>query len=302
MRQPSVLQLLGHEPPASPKKRSFVDLFCGVGGASEGARQAGYRVVLAVDSSTKALKWHKRNHKKCKHMSLELPATLQFPEKNWHLHGSPPCQSVSLANQGAKKEYRDRAVRLIRWFVETAVKSSAESWSMEQVPTKAVRDVMEELKSELRGKVAYVVLDLSSVGIPQQRKRLIAGPPSFIAAVQRIERTTNGVDKFVSPRGTHTRSNAWRSGPKVLAFSGETRRLYGDGEGARPVSLPALTTTASHSLRWWTAGQRESLFTVREAALLQTFPPTYKLPSKRALGIRLVGNAVPPHAMRQLLS
>ena len=42
-------------------KPKFVDLFCGIGGASQGAIEAGYDVTVAVDSCARALDVHKKN-------------------------------------------------------------------------------------------------------------------------------------------------------------------------------------------------------------------------------------------------
>ena len=50
----------------------FVDLFCGAGGCSEGARQAGLECVLAIDSWNAALAVHITNHPNCVHMQKEL--------------------------------------------------------------------------------------------------------------------------------------------------------------------------------------------------------------------------------------
>ena len=68
------------------------DLFCGIGGFSLGAENAGHRVVLAVDNDGDLLDSHKRNHPNCSHVCCELPIhDIQFPQTgDWHLHGSPP--------------------------------------------------------------------------------------------------------------------------------------------------------------------------------------------------------------------
>ena len=88
---------------SSERAPKFVDMFCGCGGASEGARLAGYDVVLAVDSWEDALIVHARNHPHTAHLCMELPSDSQLPlplpGEHWHLHGSPPCTRVSVANQ-----------------------------------------------------------------------------------------------------------------------------------------------------------------------------------------------------------
>ena len=51
----------------------FVDLFCGIGGASTGARDAGAKVRLAVDLDPDALRVHAQNHPDCVHLHGPLP-------------------------------------------------------------------------------------------------------------------------------------------------------------------------------------------------------------------------------------
>ena len=50
---------------------NLIDLFCGAGGFSEGARQAGARVLVGVDSkSEQALQVHAQNHRSTGHVIL----------------------------------------------------------------------------------------------------------------------------------------------------------------------------------------------------------------------------------------
>ena len=60
--QAAFLQTALAVPPTAAGPIDVVDLFCGVGGFSEGARQAGHRVVLAVDSNKSALEGHVESH------------------------------------------------------------------------------------------------------------------------------------------------------------------------------------------------------------------------------------------------
>jgi len=52
--------------------RVVVDLFCGMGGFSEGARLAGVETVLAVDAWGPALAVHVENHPSSRHVCLML--------------------------------------------------------------------------------------------------------------------------------------------------------------------------------------------------------------------------------------
>ena len=56
----------------SKKDVYVIDLFCGIGGFSEGAKQAGAKVILAVDNWEIALEVHKNNHPDTEHWNLTL--------------------------------------------------------------------------------------------------------------------------------------------------------------------------------------------------------------------------------------
>eukprot|EP00966_Prymnesium_polylepis_P232684 5381564-Prymnesium_polylepis.1 len=70
-----------------------VDLFCGIGGFSEGARQAGHTVILAIDADEQALQTHKVNHPDCETVLTTLPDGLPPLPRDAHWHASPPCQA-----------------------------------------------------------------------------------------------------------------------------------------------------------------------------------------------------------------
>ena len=75
-----------------------IDLFCGCGGFSEGARQAGAKIVLAIDNWEKALKIHKIHHPDTEHWDIELGGDIdemyskishfieQYTKDNIHIH------------------------------------------------------------------------------------------------------------------------------------------------------------------------------------------------------------------------
>ena len=102
-----------------------------MGGASQGATEAGCDVVLAVDSWGEALRVHKLNHAKgTMHVCTTLPSKLPLPfparGTRWHCHGSSPCTTVSTAQYAQEPGEEDiaTAVGLIVWYVELAIDSA----------------------------------------------------------------------------------------------------------------------------------------------------------------------------------
>ena len=66
------LPIDGPPEPRAPGQPVVVELFCGLGGWTEGCRRAGLTTVLAVDSNMPLLRIHKSNHPKCTQCQLVL--------------------------------------------------------------------------------------------------------------------------------------------------------------------------------------------------------------------------------------
>ena len=123
----------------------LVDLFCGIGGASCGARDAGVDVALAVDADPEALAVHKLNHPKCDHLCISLPRdSLPLPEGAIHIHASPPCQAFSQANRAVGRTRQRNALHLVEWAVRYC-QSHGTTWSLEQVGSVAVCELLHEM-------------------------------------------------------------------------------------------------------------------------------------------------------------
>ena len=287
----------------------FVDLFCGIGGASQGATDAGLVVLLAVDACERLLALHARNHPHARHVCTELPAPcgVALPTNGeWHLHGSPPCTTLSKNRLNATEEERAHGLDLVTWYLEYALRSGATTWSMEQVSVPAVVEAVEWVMRLHPGQLDYCIVDCFRLGVPQHRKRLIAGTPRLIRKL-RMRRTRPRVVKDVipHPRGTHTRPNATGATARFTKAGALTRKAYRytDDDLCRPLDQAAPTVTAKHGVHWATPGSntRPLQMSPKELLLLQTFPADYKLSRSKPLSMRGVGNAVPPNLMRELL-
>ena len=306
------------EEPASAEPLEVWDLFCGVGGFSEGAKQAGCRVAFACDSDNDALNAHKRNHSDAVHMRCTLPAQLPLPTdgRRFHLHGSPPCQRFSNASgqQGQSEAGLEHAMRLVEWYLETALASQATSWSMEQVAAPAVVQIVHRHARSNRVHMAWGVFRLDALGVPQTRRRLIAGSPAIIARLRRLESSAAARsvrDVIPRCRGTHIRnSKSWTSRSPNNDARSKAKYSYNKAlwsDWCHSVDGLAPTVLAHRSLTWVTLQEAtkkvtHSPLTLGEHACLQTFPKWYRLPRNKVLGLRLVGNSVPPRVAKLMLT
>lgn len=309
--QLSLVEMLSRVNEKNATKKKFVDLFCGAGGASEGARLAGYEVVLAIDSCKDAIEVHALNHPETTHLCVNLPVEYDLPlprsGENWHLHGSPPCTRVSVGNQQRDPIERQRAVDLVEWYIRFAVESTAVSWSMEHVATPIVLDCLKKFKAlKLGPRFDFEVVDFFNYGVPQHRRRVIAGSSDVVSRLRRIQPwKRSAAEVLSSPRGTHIRNNLSNSNPKRDP-TGNAKWLYkryGHDEACVPITGPSHVVVASRLLKWATpySGAPLVIFNPREIAELQCFSSTYRLHETASVSTRHVGNALPPTIMYQLL-
>ena len=305
MRQVSLFETLGLQKDTGEPPDVYDHFACG-GGFSCGAAQAGCDVVWACDNDPCALKTHAANHLRTEHRLVELP----MPRSEWpyptdgrpfHVHFSPPCQKFSEIN-AAKRKKGDRAHAedLVTWSLETALASGASSWSLEQVASKHVVALIEAVRKRHPGRVAYAQLDLSELGVPQTRTRLLAGSPALIARLMRERARGNRRsvrDVIAAPRGTHIRnSKAWVGSAKTAGGKYQYTKA-GWGDHCQPIDGPAPTVLADRGLNWITrtaTGYEKPRLRTNEYAALQTFPQDYKWPEGANLGMKQVGNSVPP--------
>jgi len=155
-------------------KVAVIDLFCGMGGFSQGAIEAGAKVVLAVDLWEEALKVHAKNHPDTPIKRMTLGEKYHFSlfkreVDKWrklgyhvHIHGSPPCQALSNASSRNPEE----GMPLVIWFLDCVKYADPDSWSMENVVP---------VRKRLPEGTPSVILNSADFGVAQTRRRCFAG-------------------------------------------------------------------------------------------------------------------------------
>lgn len=326
LRQPSLFELLKitdpHSNVATTDQLELYEYFAGAGGFSTGAAQAGCRVVYACDSCPLALETHRRNCPTAEHQCLKLPsreaaARLPTDGRRFHVHCSPPCvkfsqiNAANVSNQGSKG--KTGAVNMIQWSLEMMLASQCTSWSMEQVPSPEVVEMVERVRLAHPERVAWIRVDMSLLGVPQVRKRLIAGTPRLVARLKRLcsmARRRSVRATLPKLRGTHLHhGRSWATCRLRLNRKlGETKYVLTKAQWSDnciTVDKPGPTVRARHVPTWVTVVDGKavdhSVMYPSELATLQTFPAGYKLPERKFDAYMQVGNAVPPLVARLLL-
>jgi len=331
---------------------AIVDLFCGVGGLTQGFVKENFNVVAGIDSDSSCkYAFEKNNNSKFIDADITTIKASQinslYPKGSKKiLVGCAPCQPFSIYTRrkvkDKKKKTADTKWKLLYSFADLIEQVKPEIVSMENVPLlvkfnrgKVLKDFVKRL--EKNGyQVTWKIVNAQDYGVPQRRRRLILFGSKH-GEVKLIDKTiTDGKFKTVRDAIGHlppvedgvshpqdrmhrarklsdlnkrriqaTREGGfWREWDKSLwlkchkKMKGETfRSVYGRMKWNDVA--PTMTTycTGLGNGRFGHPEQDRAL-TLREAALLQSFPEHYEFfnPegnfSTPAIA-RHIGNAVP---------
>lgn len=161
-----------------------VDLFAGCGGMSEGLRQAGFRIIAAVEIDEHAARTYRLNHSNTilfeediRFLSGDRIKELLKGEPLHLLAGCPPCQGFSsIRRLNRRQAVEDKRNDLIVEFLRFVRELRPLTIMMENVPGivnyHLFANVVTQLK-ELGYGPQHKIVDVSDYGVPQRRRRLV---------------------------------------------------------------------------------------------------------------------------------
>jgi DNA (cytosine-5)-methyltransferase 1 len=325
-------------------KPSAVDLFCGAGGLTEGLRQAGFKVVGAVDVDAVACNAYRLNHRRIRlwetdirHLSGAsiLRALKMQPGELDLLAACPPCQGFStMRTKNGTRWNRDHRNDLIFEVLRIVRSTKPISVMMENVPglagngrCRTFRRAMESLGY----RVKFGVLNTVDFKVPQRRRRLVLlasklGEPEFAPRANSRSTVRDAIGNLTPPQRSRDplhnystqRSERIQHLIKRIPRNGGSREALGvrdqlachkrldgfrDVYGRMAWDEPAPTITGgciNPSKGRFLHPRANRAITLREAALLQTFPKKYRFPLHRGRYpvAMLIGNALPPEFIR----
>jgi DNA (cytosine-5)-methyltransferase 1 len=306
-----------------------LDIFCGAGGSSAGARSVGVEMVGAIDMSPVAVATYKQNFPSAKVFAkrleqINLGSLKRKIGKIDILLASPECTDHTCAKGSAVRRESSRAtamqaVRFARFFrprwvvVENVV--HMRPWSR-----------YGELKESLRKlgyHVAEQVLDSADFGVPQSRKRLfLVGDLKKKPGLVKFRKT----QKRKSVRSILDRPGRWKTRPlfqphRATSTLERADRAFSELGPARPFLLVYYGTdgaggwqSLTRPLRTVTTIDRFALVTPSSDGPMMRMLQVDEL--KRAMGhnrnfllsfgsrrerIRLLGNGVCPPVMKKVI-
>lgn len=327
------------------RKSTAIDLFSGCGGLTMGLRQAGFRVVGAVEIDPLAVETYKANHKRvltwteniCRLSASKVMKKLGLCRNQLGLlAGCPPCQGFStLRTRNGAKQNRDKRNNLVREMLRFIRVLRPKAVMMENVPglktRKTFRDFCKGLR-KLGYEVTWDVKDAARYGVPQRRKRLIllAGlgfQIDFAAESDQLCTVRDAIGRLAKAgsSGDTLHDMPEKRSDKVLELIRDIPK-----NGGSRLDLPRERQLICHKqfdgfkdiygrMAWKdvsptiTSGcfnpskgrflhpDENRAITMREAALLQSFPLRYQFgqsAGKQAIA-SMIGNALPPEFIRR---
>lgn len=163
--------------------RTAIDLFCGAGGFSAGLQRAGFEIVAAVDSWTRAIETYRRNFDHpVLEMSIEnldsqvVADLIGSPLRELDLLvGGPPCQGFSIQRIGPDGDSRNSLVLEFARLVEELSPSLAVMENVTGILGKRGKSLATEYVARLQAagfETAVVRTNASEWGVPQERRRV----------------------------------------------------------------------------------------------------------------------------------
>ncbi len=292
-----------------PKKQkfTFIDLFAGIGGMRLAFERAGGKCVFSSEWDKFAQLTYQSNFGEIPHGDITKIPTKDIPKHDVLLAGFP-CQPFSHA--GLKKGFRDTRGTLFFDIARIIEERKPSLVLLENVKGFKNHDggrtfkVIQETLDGIGYNVFAKILNASDFGLPQNRERI------FIVCVNRKKIKSHAFE-FPKPINAKTRVGdilEKRVNEKYVLsdtlWTGHKRRLKehrakGNGFGYS-LFTPDSTRTSTISARYYKDGSEVLIatrgnprkITPREAARLQGFPETFKIPVSDTQAYKQFGNSV----------
>ncbi len=309
-----------------------IDLFASAGGLTLGMKAAGVETVCAVEVEKYRTQTFATHTPDAEIITGDIRTVgfAKYQGKAQLVYGGPPCQPFS--SGGLRKSHADER-NMVPEFIRVVEEVRPDAFVMENVPGLVAGDRLKYLAEvigqfeDLGFQVAWQVLNAAEYGVPQKRRRL------FVVGLRdtpfEFPEPTHGPGRphpFVRVRDVLPEEQVGEPNPAKVCYAKnpDLRPSPYDGHvfngGGRPINLdePCHTILAS-------AGGNKTHFidtlglvpeyhrhlsqggkprkgtlpgarrlTVKESALIQTFPEDMEFCGPKSAQYHQVGDAVPP--------
>lgn len=298
--------------------KKFADMFCGIGGFTQGAKDAGWKPVYAANHWELACQYHDVNHPEIK------VACQDVRQLDWStlpdfdvLLASPACQGHSPA-RGKERPHHD-VQRMTAWAVIDGIEFHKPEFAVvENVTEFVTRWDLYPMWVACLNKLGYAVaphfLDAADFGVPQHRERVLVAITKSKAPIElTFEKEPHVSADSVIDWNYHKWAKITPTShvPATLARIASGRARFGDrfvapfygsgsGETGRSIHRPIGTVTTID--RWLVVdGDRCRVLQPFENLAFQGFPKGTVLPRVKREANHLIGNAVPPRMVTKFV-
>ncbi|KIW76092.1 hypothetical protein Z517_10837 [Fonsecaea pedrosoi CBS 271.37] len=286
------------------KKYTFGDAFCGAGGTSSGAFQAGLKLKFSIDFDKAAIQTYRRNFGMTKAEILRedvaefirQASSLEGESIVDYLHMSPPCQPFCGCNRNPNREKNQKDIDSFSRVSALIEVCKPRIVTLEEAKSLTDIDKRKYFRKLISGfirkgySVQWKVVELSKYGVPQTRNRTIiiaSGPgeklPPFV-------QPTHGTGPGLLP--IPTINSTIDTIPADAEHQDEIPEMRSTKDAYAGDKLCQTIMTAVKPYHYHPSGTRR--FSIREYASLQTFEPTFTFEGTITEKLKQIGNAVPP--------
>ncbi|MGF7528055.1 DNA cytosine methyltransferase [Bacillus paralicheniformis] len=165
-------------------KPTAIDLFSGCGGLSQGLKQAGFQVKVAVEIDKETVNTYELNHpetitinKDIKDVEVSEIKNAANVDKIDLIAGCPPCQGFSkIGSLNKNNRYNDPRNELVMEFFRIVNGIRPNFIMLENVPGLLHYDLFKQIIFDLE-EIGYFldvkIVNIADYGVPQRRKRLV---------------------------------------------------------------------------------------------------------------------------------
>ena len=293
-----------------PKKlKTYIDLFCGIGGFHLAAESLGMKCVFACDIDEEARRAYEHNFEITPFGDITSITAKNIPDHDLLCAGFP-CQPFSII--GSRKGFDDprggmfkEILRVIRVKRPKAILLE----NVRQLATMQKGQVLGSIKSEIEKQGYYVdskILNALNFGVPQKRERV------FILATrkdigefdwpsEKIEMRPLSKILEKKPDEKHFVSGRIKRARKAAHKSEFKPSIWHENKSGNVSSYPyscALRAGASYN---YLLVDGERRLTPREMLRLQGFPDSYEIVCNDSQTRKQVGNSVPVPMVKAVL-
>lgn len=305
-----------------------LDLFCGGGGSSWGAKAGGATIVCGVDADDVAAQVYGSNFglrsAKCLRLDEQAcAADLGEIGEIDLLLASPECTNHTCArgNRPRDDESRRTANYVLRFAADLKPRWVVIENVVHMKNWHGYEPIISEL-SALGYNVSTQVLNAADFGVPQNRRRLfiiadaVVMPPQIVAK----NRTPKTARSILDPAGVWPSKPLYRQGRALATIERAERAIaalgagndflvvyYGsDGSGgwqSLDQPLRTMTTLDRFGLVTWDGDEPMlRMLQVSELRRAMGFTKSFRLDGRRRDKVRLLGNGVAPPVMKAIVS